>query len=109
MLPTSAGVEPATSWSPVNWLFGSGEVQNRFSRRRRSGHLECSDRNDFNYFCSTVLPDTSFQVTSQLDQKCMRCHLKQIVDAARRSTEMDSDRPQWLTMSIRQRTEQNLK
>ena len=122
MLPTSAGVEPTTSWSPVgrriqlshqgriikekyfkldfqdgchgghlgfpigmtlaifclqvtpifpnkfqvSWPFISGEVQNMFSRCQPKRPSCISDKNDFSYFLSTICPDTSYQVLSQL-------------------------------------------
>ena len=68
----------------VNWPFGSGEVQNRFSRWQPSW---ISDQNDFTYFWSTSHPDTFYQVLSESALGCRRSSLlKQIVDATRYMT-----------------------
>ena len=50
MLPTIFG---------VNWLLGSGEAKNRFSRRLPWPPSWISDRHDFSYFYSTSQPDAS--------------------------------------------------
>ena len=80
MLLTSAGVEPATSWSPIgqriqlshrglqdNWTFFSGEeAKNRFSRWLLLRPSWISHQNSFSYFLSRSHPDASYQVSSQL-------------------------------------------
>ena len=66
--------------------FGSGEeTQNRFSRWQPSW---ISNQNDFSYIWSTSHPDTFYQASSQLAQGCRRSDLKQNVDIA------------WQTMDI---------
>ena len=56
--------------SLVNWLLGYGEeFRNRFSRWQpwQSYAAWISDQNNFTYFWSTIHPDASYQVLSQLD------------------------------------------
>ena len=51
----------------VSWPFGSGEEEkNRFLRWRQWRPSWIADPNDFNYFCSTIHPNASYQVSSQL-------------------------------------------
>ena len=57
MLPTSAGVEPATSWSPVGW-----RIQMSHQGRRPWGLAWITVQNDFSYFWPTSCPETSYQV-----------------------------------------------
>ena len=80
----------------VNWPFGSGkEAKNRFSIWPPSW---ISDQNNFNYFYLQVAPMflPSFKSTGP---GCMRSRLlKQIVEAARRTT--DTDRSQKLISTI---------
>ena len=69
----------------VNWPLDSGEVQNRFSRWQPSW---ISDWNNLTYFLSTSHPDTSYQVSFGLG--CRKSSLlKQIVDAAQRTMDID--------------------
>ena len=67
MLPSKFG---------VNWPFGSREeAKNRFSRWGSWRPSWISDRHDFSYFWSTSHPDASYQVLSQLAQRCRRSRL----------------------------------
>ena len=79
------------------WPFSSGEeAKNRFSRWRPWRPSWTSDRHDFSYFWSTIHPDASYQVSSQLAQGCSRSRLlKQLLtpNDGRRTT----DEGHWLT------------
>ena len=81
----------------VKWHFSSGEeAKNRFSRWRPWRPSWISDRHDFSYFWSTSHPDASYQVSSQLAQRCRRSRLlKQLLTPhdGRRTT----DDGHWLT------------
>ena len=50
----------------VNWPFGSGDVQTRFTRWWLWQPFCILHRNDFRYFLSTSHPNISYQVSSQL-------------------------------------------
>ena len=50
----------------INWPFGSGEMQNRFSKIEAMAPSWISDLNEFSSFLSTSHPDVSYQVWSQL-------------------------------------------
>ena len=86
----------------VNWPFGSGEeTKNRFSRWPPShgGHLGFPNEMVLAFFGSTNHSYASCKVLSQVAHGCRRSRLlKQIVDAARRTT--DTDRSQKLTLTI---------
>ena len=74
----------------INWPFGQEEeVQIEFQGGGRGGHIGFLSGKIL-AFLSTRRPDTSYQVSRLMAEECRRiCPLKQIVNATRRTTDID--------------------